>query len=262
MSDPFDDLAAALAPDRDGDAGQVRVDGGRRRRTGAPEIVLAAGKTDEQIVAAVERLLVHEPRVVISRCPTERLDRLSTLMGERHFDSTLDSAIAVVIRDGVPRLAGGGRIGILSAGSSDVAVAMEAVVVAQEMGCEVETAWDVGVAGLHRLVGPLRHIVGWSPDVLVVAAGMDGVLPTVVAGLVDIPVIGLPVATGYGHGGGGEAALATMLQSCAPGVVVVNINNGVGAGIAAGKIANRAAFTRRAVERLDGSPPRPRPARR
>jgi len=96
-------------------------------------------------------------------------------------------------------------------------------------------------------VEPLRRLSAWQPDVLVVAAGMDGVLPTVVAGLVPLPVIGLPVGTGYGHGGGGEAALSTMLQACAPGVVVVNINNGIGAGIAAGKIANAAASARRAA---------------
>lgn len=246
MSDPFEDLVAALAgvPTQ---GGEVRIDGSRRRRTGAPEIVLAAGKTDEQICAAIERLLIHEPRVIVSRCPADRLDRLAARVPQWRFDITRGSEVAVVIRDEAPRLVRGGRVGILSAGSSDVLVAMEAVVVTLEMGCEVEMAWDVGVAGLHRLVEPLRHIVEWAPDVLVVAAGMDGVLPTVVAGLVDVPVIGLPVATGYGHGGGGAAALATMLQSCAPGVVVVNINNGIGAGIAAGKIANRASIARRAA---------------
>ena len=245
MSDPFADLLRALESAEGASSDDIRVDGGRRRRTGAPEVVLAAGKTDEQIASAVERLLVHESRVVISRSAEDQLERIAALLPSHRLDLTSMSGIAVVIRDDAPRRESGGRVACISAGSSDVAVAMEAVVVAREMGCAVETAWDVGVAGLHRLVEPLRQIAAWGTDALIVAAGMDGVLPSVAAGLVDIPVIGLPVGTGYGHGGGGEAALGTMLQSCAPGVVVVNINNGVGAGIAAGKIANRAAIARR-----------------
>ena len=247
MHDPFEDLLRELGSSEAGSSDDVRVDGGRRRRTGAPEIVLASGKTDEQIVTAVRRLLATERRVVISRCSADRLERIADDLLPFGLDINGGADIAVAFRDDASRTQSGGRVACLSAGSSDVSVATEAVVVAQEMGCAVETAWDVGVAGLHRLVEPLRRIVAWRPDVLIVAAGMDGVLPTVVAGLVDLPVIGLPVGNGYGHGGGGEAALSTMLQSCAPGVVVVNINNGVGAGIAAGKIANRAATARRAA---------------
>ena len=246
MSDPFADLIEALGT-TSGPGDEVRVDAHRRRRTGAPEVVLAAGKTDEQIVRAIERLLAVESRVVVSRSPADQLERIAGMLPDRHFDISSGSSMAVVGRQNVPIPRGGGKVGILSAGSSDIAVAMEAVIVAREMGCEVETAWDVGVAGLHRLVEPLRRMVGWGADAMVVTAGMDGVLPTVVAGLVAIPVIGLPVGTGYGHGGGGEAALCTMLQACAPGVVVVNINNGVGAGIASGKIANAAATARRAA---------------
>lgn len=106
---------------------------------------------------------------------------------------------------------------------------------------EVRLEADLGVAGLHRLLAPLAELVAWDPDVLVVAAGMDGVLPGVVAGLVEVPVIGLPVATGYGAGGGGEAALLTMLQSCSTGLVLVNIDNGIAAGAGAVLIAGRAA---------------------
>jgi hypothetical protein len=110
------------------------------------------------------------------------------------------------------------------------------------MGCEVFTATDLGVAGLHRLIEPLRGMLEErGVDVLVVAAGMDGALPSVVAGLATVPVIGLPTSVGYGHGGRGEAALSAMLQSGAPGLCVVNIDNGVGAGGVAGMIANRAA---------------------
>ena len=116
---------------------------------------------------------------------------------------------------------------------------------AEEMGSRVLTAWDVGVAGLHRLVEPLERFAAEDVDAIVVAAGMDGALPSVVAGLVDVPVIGLPTAIGYGFGAAGVGALTTMLQSCAPGLVVVNIDNGIGAGATAALIANRAASGRR-----------------
>jgi NCAIR mutase (PurE)-related protein len=113
------------------------------------------------------------------------------------------------------------------------------------MGCEVHTVYDVGVAGIHRLWEPLQHLLAEvQVDVLIVAAGMDGALPSVVSGLVDVPVIGLPTSVGYGYGGQGEAALLSMLQTCAPGMSVVNIDNGIGAGAIAGVIANRMAQAR------------------
>ena len=123
-------------------------------------------------------------------------------------------------------------------------MAAEAALVALEMGATVLEAWDVGVAGLHRLIEPLERFADEGVDVIVVAAGMDGALPSVVAGLVDVPVIGLPTSIGYGFGSGGIGALTTMLQSCAPGLVVVNIDNGIGAGSTAALIANRAANSR------------------
>ena len=115
---------------------------------------------------------------------------------------------------------------------------------AEEMGCTVTIARDAGVAGLHRIVGPLRTMADDDVDVIIVAAGMDGALPSVIAGLVPVPVIGLPISTGYGFGGNGDAALGSMLQSCAPGLAVVNIDNGIGAGAVAALIANRAAEAR------------------
>lgn len=120
-------------------------------------------------------------------------------------------------------------------------MALEAALIAEEMGATVYRAWDVGVAGLHRLVGPLETFAQAGVDVIIVAAGMDGALPSVVSGLVSVPVIGLPTSVGYGFGGGGIGAMTTMLQSCAPGLSVVNIDNGIGAGATAALIANRAA---------------------
>ena len=122
------------------------------------------------------------------------------------------------------------------------------------MGCQVHTVYDVGVAGIHRLWEPLAFLVEEAQvDVLIVAAGMDGALPSVVSGLVDVPVIGLPTSVGYGFGGGGEAALLSMLQTCAPGMAVVNIDNGIGAGAMAGLIANRMASAR--CTQPPGEPP-------
>jgi NCAIR mutase (PurE)-related protein len=135
-------------------------------------------------------------------------------------------------------------VGIISAGTSDIPVAEEAAIIAEEMGCQVTCIYDVGVAGLHRLVEPLRNLLSSGVDAIVVAAGMDGALPSVVAGLVPVPVIGLPTSIGYGLGGKGIAALLSMLQTCAPGLSVVNIDNGVGAGTTAALIANRVAQAR------------------
>jgi NCAIR mutase (PurE)-related protein len=138
----------------------------------------------------------------------------------------------------------GGHVGVISAGTSDVPVAEEAALIAEEMGCQVTCIYDVGVAGLHRLFEPLRDLLAHDVDVVIVAAGMDGALPSVVAGFVPVPVIGLPTSIGYGLGGKGVAALLSMLQTCAPGLSVVNIDNGVGAGITAALIANRVAHAR------------------
>jgi NCAIR mutase (PurE)-related protein len=152
-----------------------------------------------------------------------------------------------------------GKVGLLTAGTSDVPVADEARMVVEACGLASRLEADLGVAGLHRFVGPLAATLEWGADVIVVAAGMDGVLPGLVAGLIDVPVIGLPVSTGYGRGGAGEAALGAMLQSCSTGLVVVNIDNGVGAGAAAVLIAARAASARAVSGGAVGAPRRSRP---
>jgi NCAIR mutase (PurE)-related protein len=211
-------------------------------RAGTPEVVLAAGKSFDQVLAAVQSLLPVNGRVIISRLGPTTIEDIRTVLGE-----SIDLTAAPGNRAAVVSLAGsappctGGKVAVISAGTSDIPVAAEAGLMAAEMGCQVRTTWDVGVAGIHRLVHPLETLVEWDADVFIVAAGMDGVLPTVVTGLVAQPVIGLPVSTGYGFGGEGLGALTTMLQSCAPGIAVVNIDNGIGAGAMAALIANRAA---------------------
>lgn len=250
MRDPFIDVAAALRNDSDGtdptNGPIVRIDSDRARRTGIPEVVLAAHKRPDDLAASISRLLDANGRVLVSRLRDDQWDTLDRFAGEgvaieRHELATA----AVVLRTNANVEPSGGRIAVISAGSSDRPVAEEAALMAREMGVEVTRVTDVGVAGLHRLVQPLREIVARDVDCIIVAAGMDGALPSVVAGLVEAPVIGLPVSVGYGHGGAGEAALMSMLQSCAPGITVVNIDNGIGAGSTAALIANRMATARR-----------------
>jgi NCAIR mutase (PurE)-related protein len=245
---PFDHLRDALSGAEGGPgATEVRPDTERARRAGTPEVVLAAGKSAEQVMAAVNSLIRVNGRVVISRLgPTTLGDIRPGLEEQVELSPAPGNRAALASLRGSIRPCTGGKVAVISAGTSDIAVAEEAALMAAEMGCEVHTSWDVGVAGLHRLVQPVEQLVEWDADVFVVAAGMDGVLPTVISGLVAQPVIGLPVSTGYGFGGEGLGALTTMLQSCAPGIAVVNIDNGIGAGAMAAQIANRAARFRQA----------------
>jgi hypothetical protein len=155
----------------------------------------------------------------------------------------------VVSKIGVVPAPSGGVIAVLAAGTSDLPVAEEARVTAETMGCRVLAFYDVGVAGIHRLVSPLEMIHKEEASAVVAVAGMEGALPTVVRGLVAVPVIGVPTSVGYGYGGKGEAALMTMLQSCAPGLTVVNIDNGFGAGATAALIANHVAAAKRQAGR-------------
>jgi NCAIR mutase (PurE)-related protein len=244
VSDPFAGLSAVLG------VAPVHVDPQRQTRKGVPEVVYAAGKTPALTLSAVRTLLEEGPtgRVLVSRAPAETVELIrSSLEPERAtiLVSRGGSTVFVARQDAREPLQTGGVVAMLTAGASDAPVADEAAWVAREMGCRVVRADDVGVAGLHRLEGPLRNLRNENSDVVIVVAGMDGALPSVVAGLVDIPVIGLPTSIGYGLGGGGVAALLSMLQTCAPGLVVVNIDNGVGAGATAALIANRMAAARR-----------------
>jgi NCAIR mutase (PurE)-related protein len=216
----------------------ARLDVARAARSGTPEIVYAESKTVAQLVAIVESYLEHSDTVLCSRASAEQ----AAAVGEGRPGADYDprSRVLLVRRPDATPPPSRGVAGVLAAGTSDVAVAEEAAAVCRAMGVTVVTAYDVGVAGLHRLAGPLEEMLAAGAAAIVVAAGMEGALPSVVSGLVDVPVIGLPTSTGYGLGGRGEAALLGMLQSCSPGLVVVNIDNGVGAGATAALIARRA----------------------
>lgn len=259
--DPFAAIRRALAPQSDREAGdaigtdvirledesapRLRLDPDRAHRTGIPEIVLAERKTSADVARSLMHLARASGHALASRVRPDQLADLPRLI-ETSFTLTLDeeARLAVLALGDARPEPGGGRVAVISAGASDRPVAREARVMAEEMGSEVMWIADVGVAGLHRLIRPLEDVVSFDADAVVVAAGMDGALPAVIAGLVPIPVIGLPVSVGYGYGGDGTGALMAMLQSCSPGIAVVNIDNGIGAGSMAALIARRAALAR------------------
>jgi len=228
---------------------QLKLDLHRAERTGIPEVVLAEGKEPEDVRKAALAFLRDQGRAIISRVPAGfRMGRVPGATIETHKE-----ARTIVLRrrgTSVPRT--GGRVALLTAGASDRRVAAEADVVARELGVDVRTERDIGVASLKRLLDGLERLEPWEPHAWIVLAGREGALASVVAGLVDGPVIGVPVSTGYGYRGRGEAALSSMLQSCTP-LVVVNIDAGFVAGAVAAQIANRvaagAARVRRGHER-------------
>ncbi len=225
--------------------GRARLDLGRHLRRGLPEVVLALGKEPEDAARLAIALAERHGQGLVSRMSPAHRQTLQAAAARAGLEVIPYHASARVVQPGFTPEPAGGRVGILTAGTSDLPAADEARMVVEASGHEARLEADLGVAGLHRFVGPLSALLDWGADVLIVAAGMDGVLPGLVGGLIDAPVIGLPVSSGYGRGGAGEGALNTMLQSCSTGLVVVNIDNGVGAGAGASLIAGRAAQGRR-----------------
>ena len=220
----------------------AHLDVGREIRKGLPEIILAEGKAPREVAEIVAAMVKRTGRAIVSRATKKHLRaiRAQRIPGARiRFFEKSGMIIAKLSSYRVK--ATGGRVGLLTAGTSDIPVAEEAKVIVEEMGCKTRAYYDVGVAGLHRLFKPLSDLLTWDSDVILVVAGREGALPTVVAGLVDVPVIGVPTSRSYGFGDKGIAALAAMLQSCSLGMAVVNIDGGVGAGSIGALIANRAA---------------------
>jgi hypothetical protein len=216
------------------DLGFAKVDHHRALRVGLPEVIFGAGKTAAQIAAIAARIVNQETNLLITRLgPAEAAAVQATIPGLNYH---ADARLGTLVRR-PPEQCGRGTIAVVTAGTSDLPVAEEAAVTAELMGNRVERIADVGVAGIHRLFAHREQVQAAS--VLIVVAGMEGALPSVVGGLVDRPVIAVPTSIGYGASFGGLAALLAMLNSCAAGVTVVNIDNGFGAGVAAGLI-NRA----------------------
>lgn len=208
----------------------------RECRSGIPEVIFAAGKTPDQVGEIVERVVARKGVVMVSRASPDCHAEIVRRVGPRGVTHSVEAKIVVVDRcEERPRH--GQKIGVLTAGTSDIPVAEEAAITAEVMGCTVLRGYDVGVAGIHRLLEPLKDMIQQDVACVIVVAGMEGALPSVVAGMVGVPVIGVPTSIGYGLGAGGIGALTTMLQSCSPGLVVVNIDNGFNAGATAALIA-------------------------
>ena len=218
----------------------ARLDTGRWNRRGVPEVIFAEGKDRKYLAKLALEMVTEEGIALVSRLQAEDMTAIEdALPGEEFVCEYNERAKMAIIRKKDHEISLKGKIGIITAGTSDIRAAEEAKVVASAMGCEVLTSYDLGVAGIHRLFEPLKMMIEAEVAVVIVAAGMEGALPSVVASLVDIPVIGLPTSVGYGAGGKGLSALLSMLQSCAGGIAVVNIDNGIGAGILAGLIARK-----------------------
>jgi len=218
---PYEDLSFA------------RVDHHRELRSGFPEVILGQGKSVEQIAAIAERILANSANLLVSRTTEEVFNRILTIAPEAEYHT--EARMISVLRDQTAR--GEGVIAIICAGTSDIPVAEEAAVTATAMGNRVARIYDVGVAGIHRLFGAKADFD--QARAIVVVAGMEGALPSVVGGLVAVPVIAVPTSIGYGASFGGLAALLGMLNSCASNVTVVNIDNGFGAGFVASLINRR-----------------------
>ncbi len=216
------------------DLGYARLDTGRAERTGDPEVVYGAGKTPEQVVEILARLhTAHPDRAALAtRLSPEARDAVLAQLP----DAALDDVARAVTLGPLPPVRG--LVTVVSAGTSDAPVAAEAALTARVYGAAVHRVNDVGVAGLHRVLAARGDLA--RADCLVVVAGMEGALPSVVGGLTGVPLVAVPTSVGYGAAFGGVAALLGMLNSCAPGVTVVNIDNGYGAGVFAARVARAA----------------------
>jgi NCAIR mutase (PurE)-related protein len=215
------------------DLDYAHIDHHRSLRKGFPEVIFGQEKTADQIIGIMDKMLLQEKVVLVTRIDSKNADRVVSRFPEAVYHQ--DAKMVVWIKHKIP-LQGKGTIVVISAGTSDIPVAKEALLTAQVMGNHVESVFDVGVAGIHRLFN--HKILIDQASVLVVVAGMEGALPSVVAGMVSRPVIAVPTSVGYGVSFGGLTALFAMLNSCSSNVAVVNIDNGFGAGYMA-SIINR-----------------------
>lgn len=225
-----DDALMQIKKEPFADLGYAKVDLHRKVRQGAAEVIYGGGKTPEQILGIVKALLQHGQKTIL----ITRMDRETACAMGQEFDLRYHPGAKVGVIGDFPKPDGIGKILVVTGGTSDIPVAEEAALTAQVMGNEVVRLYDVGVAGLHRLLSNMDEIMGAS--VIIAVAGMEGALPSVVGGLADCPVIAVPTSVGYGASLGGVTALLSMLNCCASGVTVVNIDNGFGAGFFASRV--------------------------
>ena len=213
------------------DLGYANIDHHREVRTGYPEVIYCEGKSDYQILGIIEKMIKKDSNILGTRCRKETYEKIKPIYPNAEYDQL--SKILKIQNHPMENI-GKGKIVVVTGGTSDIPVADEAYHTALFLGNTVERVYDVGVAGIHRLLSK-KHIID-SARVIIVVAGMEGALPSVVGGLVDVPVIAVPTSVGYGANFGGLSALLTMLNSCASGISVVNIDNGFGAGYLASMI--------------------------
>ncbi|MCW4021819.1 MAG: nickel pincer cofactor biosynthesis protein LarB [archaeon] len=218
------------------------IDSHRELRKGIPEVILADGKNTNHLTDIIVKMLNSRGRSIVSRCSPQQIDAVKGIIPKDAVLQVFDAAhMLVVTKKDFVVSSTGGKVGVITAGTSDITVAEEAKIICESMGCEVITSYDVGVAGIHRLIAPLKNMIKEDIDVLIVVAGREGALASVVAGMVDVPVIAVPTSNSYGLGEKGVSTLMSMLQSCSLGLAVVNIDSGVAAGAVATLIANRVA---------------------
>ncbi|MDP7080723.1 MAG: nickel pincer cofactor biosynthesis protein LarB [Candidatus Undinarchaeales archaeon] len=226
----------------------ARIDLNREARCGVPEVVYGEGKRLHELGDIVTAMLGQRGKVIITRLSPESRDALLPLLKDADVEYDDDARALVARRKGLMRNETmEGTVAVLTAGTSDIPIAAECAFIARELGLKVVMFNDVGVAGVHRLVPCIKSMVDEKVDCIVVVAGMEGALPSLVAGLVDVPVIGVPTSIGYGANLGGMTTLLSMLSSCAPGLAVVNVDNGFGAAVFARKVCI-------AHRRREGSP--------
>jgi pyridinium-3,5-biscarboxylic acid mononucleotide synthase len=217
------------------DIGHTKIDHARASRQGFPEVIFGEGKTREQVLNIFEKLAARSPNVLITRTTADVYGEIRNVVAEAEWHES--ARLIRLMRDRDDR--GSGEIAVVTAGTSDIPVAEEAALTAEAMGNRVVRIWDAGVAGIHRIISQRETLS--NARAVIVAAGMEGALPSVVGGLVAVPVIGVPTSIGYGASFGGIAALLGMLNSCSSNVTVVNIDNGFGAGFVASLINRKPA---------------------
>jgi len=217
----------------------AQIDTGRKNRKGIPEIIFGERKQLLDLKKIIKKTLSKNNEVLVSRIKKKDYSKILEFSKKNKYKikKGKNTSALLIYKNNIKKT--GGKVGIIAAGTSDVGVGEEARLVCESMNCDCLCSYDVGIAGLHRIFPVLKQFVESEVGAIIVVAGMEGALASIVSSIADVPVIGVPTSIGYGYGEKGVAALASMLQSCSLGLTVVNIDNGVGAGAAAANIANR-----------------------
>ena len=217
----------------------AKIDLGREVRKGIPEVIFAERKEKTEVKKIIKNVLKKTNSILVSRIPKKNFQDICDYCKKNDFKVSTGQNCTTILVYKKPIKKTNGKIGIITAGTSDIGIAEESRLMCESMSCNCITSYDVGIAGLHRIFPVLKEFIKSDVDAIIVVAGMEGALASVVSSTVNVPIIGVPTSIGYGFGEKGVAALASMLQSCSLGLTVVNIDNGIGAGAAAAKIVNQ-----------------------